>query len=173
MEIKTVETLNGKHALKPIERENVLKAAIEYFKGDELAANVWINKYALKDSFGNIYEHTPDDMHLRIAREIHRIESKYPNPLSFEEIFEVLKDFKYIVPQGSPMAGIGNDFQFSSLSNCFVIGTGADSYGGALENLCMEVSIEAGQLSFDYKLKKGVSRSFNATLLMREMGIRV
>lgn len=134
MEIKTVETLNGKHALKPIERENVLKAAIEYFKGDELAANVWINKYALKDSFGNIYEHTPDDMHLRIAREIHRIESKYPNPLSFEEIFEVLKDFKYIVPQGSPMAGIGNDFQFSSLSNCFVIGTGADSYGGIIKS---------------------------------------
>lgn len=134
METRTVETLNGKHTLKPIERENVLKAAIEYFKGDELAANVWINKYALKDSFGNIYEHTPDDMHLRITREIHRIESKYPDPLTFEEIYEVLRDFRYIVPQGSPMAGIGNDFQFSSLSNCFVIGTGADSYGGIIKS---------------------------------------
>lgn len=134
METKTVETLNGRHALKPIEREKVLKAAIEYFKGDELAANVWINKYALKDSFGHIYEYTPDDMHLRITREIHRIECKYPGSLSFEEIYEVLRDFSYIVPQGSPMAGIGNDFQFSSLSNCFVIGTGADSYGGIIKS---------------------------------------
>ncbi|NRA49499.1 MAG: adenosylcobalamin-dependent ribonucleoside-diphosphate reductase, partial [Phaeodactylibacter sp.] len=97
---------------------------------DDLAANVWINKYALKDSYGNIYERTPDDMHRRIAAEIARIESKYPQPLSEAEIYDVLKGFKYIVPQGSPMAGIGNPFQISSLSNCFVIGSGADSYGG-------------------------------------------
>ncbi|MBI9036565.1 MAG: adenosylcobalamin-dependent ribonucleoside-diphosphate reductase [Bacteroidales bacterium] len=99
-----------------------------------LAANVWMNKYALKDSEGNIYELSPDDMHRRLAKEIARIEKKYPNPLSEEEIFMLLKDFKYIIPQGSPMSGIGNDFQVSSLSNCFVIGddSSSDSYGGIL-----------------------------------------
>lgn len=112
--------------------EEALKAAVEYFNGDELAASVWVNKYALKDSFGNIYELTPDDMHRRIAGEVARIEQKYANPLKEEEIYEVLKDFKYIVPQGSPMAGIGNKYQVSSLSNCFVIGDGADSYGGII-----------------------------------------
>ena len=115
--------------------EEVKAAAKEYFHGDSLAGDVWANKYALKDSDGNIYELTPDDMHHRIAREIARIEKKYPNPLTEEEIFNVLKDFKYIVPQGSPMAGIGNDFQISSLSNCFVIGNkdNADSYGGIMK----------------------------------------
>ncbi len=112
--------------------EEALKAAVEYFNGDELAASVWVNKYALKDSFGNIYELTPDDMHRRIAGEVARIEQKYANPLKEEEIYEVLKGFKYIVPQGSPMAGIGNKYQVSSLSNCFVIGDGADSYGGII-----------------------------------------
>ncbi|RMD68355.1 MAG: ribonucleoside-diphosphate reductase, adenosylcobalamin-dependent, partial [Bacteroidetes bacterium] len=112
--------------------EEVLKASIEYFNGDELAANVWVNKYALKDSEGRIYELTPDDMHRRMAREIARIEQKYPNPLSEEEIYQLFRHFKYIVPQGGPMAGIGNDFQVSSLSNCFVIGCGADSYGGII-----------------------------------------
>jgi ribonucleoside-diphosphate reductase alpha chain len=114
--------------------EQVLEATRKYFNGDELAATVWINKYALKDSMGKIYELSPDDMHRRIAREIARIESKYPNPLSENEIFELIKDFKYIVPQGSPMTGIGNDFQIASLSNCFVIGHEgfADSYGGIL-----------------------------------------
>lgn len=112
--------------------EEALKAAVEYFKGDDLAASVWVNKYALKDSFGNIYERNPDDMHRRIAKEIARIEAKYPNPLSDKEIYEVLKDFKYIVPQGGPMAGVGNKYQVSSLSNCFVIGDGADSYGGII-----------------------------------------
>ena len=115
---------------------DVVKAAAkEYFHGDSLAGDVWANKYALKDSAGNIYELTPDDMHHRIAREIARIERKYPNPLTEEEVFEVLKDFRYIVPQGSPMAGIGNDFQISSLSNCFVIGNkgNADSYGGIMK----------------------------------------
>ena len=110
-------------------------ASLEYFKGDELAARVWASKYALKDSFGHLYELTPDDMHHRIAGEIARIEAKYPNPMSADEVFSLLKDFKYIVPQGSPMAGIGNDFQVGSLSNCFVIGLGGrpDSYGGIIK----------------------------------------
>lgn len=112
--------------------EEALQGATQYFDGDELAANVWVNKYALKDSFGNIYERTPDDMHRRIAAEIARVEQKYPNPLAEDEVYELLKAFKYIVPQGSPMAGIGNDFQISSLSNCFVIGNNADSYGGII-----------------------------------------
>ncbi|RMF27121.1 MAG: adenosylcobalamin-dependent ribonucleoside-diphosphate reductase [Bacteroidetes bacterium] len=109
-----------------------LKASTAYFGGDELAANVWINKYALKDSFGNLYEKTPDDMHRRIARELARIEKKYINPVSEETLYALLKNFRYVVPQGSPMAGIGNDYQISSLSNCFVIGNGADSYSGIL-----------------------------------------
>ncbi|MDR0969804.1 MAG: adenosylcobalamin-dependent ribonucleoside-diphosphate reductase [Lentimicrobiaceae bacterium] len=115
--------------------DEVLKAATEYFKGDSLAGSVWMNKYALKDSTGNLYERTPDDMHRRIAKEIRRIEKKYPNPLSEDEIFDVLQNFKYIVPQGSPMAGIGNNFQISSLSNCFVIGNqgNSDSYGGIMK----------------------------------------
>ena len=109
-------------------------ATLEYFEGDTLAARVWVSKYALKDSFGNIYEKTPDDMHHRIASELARIEAKYPNPMSEEEIFSYLQNFRYIVPQGSPMTGIGNDFQVSSLSNCFVIGLDGDpdSYGGII-----------------------------------------
>src|SRR5665811_348331 len=99
-----------------------VEASIQYFKSDELAARVWANKYALKDSFGNLYEKSPDDMHNRLAREIHRVELKYKNPLSEDLIYRVLKDFKYIVPQGGPMTGIGNDYQIASLSNCFVIG---------------------------------------------------
>lgn len=115
--------------------EEVLSASTAYFKGDTLAANVWMNKYGLKDSDGNLFELTPDDMHRRLASEIARIEKKYPNPLSEEELFEVLRDFRYIVPQGSPMAGIGNNFQVSSLSNCFVIGNDgpSDSYGGIMK----------------------------------------
>ncbi|MBI5915706.1 MAG: adenosylcobalamin-dependent ribonucleoside-diphosphate reductase [Bacteroidetes bacterium] len=112
--------------------KEAMKASTEYFEGDELAANVWINKYALKDSAGNIYEQTPDDMHRRIAAELSRIEQKYPNPVPEKKIYELLKDFKYIIPQGSPMSGIGNNYQVSSLSNCFVIGSGADSYGGII-----------------------------------------
>jgi ribonucleoside-diphosphate reductase alpha chain len=120
---------------KKYEHDEVLKASTAYFKGDVLAANVWMNKYALKDSQGNIYELTPDDMHRRLAYEIARIEQKYPNPLSEDEIYNVFKEFKYIVPQGSPMAGIGNNFQVSSLSNCFVIGNdgNSDSYGGIMK----------------------------------------
>jgi ribonucleoside-diphosphate reductase alpha chain len=115
--------------------EEAYKSTLEYFKGDELAATVWISKYALKDSFGNIYERDPDQMHWRIAREIARIEQKYTNPLSLIEIHAVLKDFRYIVPQGSPMTGIGNHFQIASLSNCFVIGNPgpSDSYGGIMK----------------------------------------
>ena len=112
--------------------EEAFEESLRYFQGDELAARVWVNKYAVKDSFGNIYEKSPQDMHWRIANEIARIESKYPNPLSAEELFHLLDRFKYIVPQGSPMTGIGNNFQVASLSNCFVIGVDgkADSYGG-------------------------------------------
>ncbi len=112
--------------------EEVFPYAVKYFKGDELAARVWATKYALKDSSGKIYEKTPDEMHQRIASEIARIEKKYPKPLNEDEIFSLIKDFRYIIPAGSPMSGIGNDFQTVSLSNCFVIGDAvpADSYGG-------------------------------------------
>jgi ribonucleoside-diphosphate reductase alpha chain len=115
--------------------EEAYIATLEYFKGDELAARVWVNKYALKDSFGKLYEKTPDMMHRRIASEIARIERRYPNPMSFDEVYELLRDFKYIVPQGSPMTGIGNNFQIASLSNCFVIGHDgpSDSYGGIMK----------------------------------------
>jgi ribonucleoside-diphosphate reductase alpha chain len=115
--------------------DEAVEASIQYFRGDELAARVWANKYALKDSFGNLYEKTPDDMHRRLAGEIHRIELKYKNPLPEELIYNVLKDFIYIVPQGGPMTGIGNDYQIASLSNCFVIGNdgSSDSYGGIMK----------------------------------------
>lgn len=115
--------------------EEIQKASFEFFKGDDLATRVWANKYALKDSFGNVYELTPDDMHRRLAREISRIEKNYPNPLSEDELFELFKDFKYIVPQGSPMTGIGNEHQIASLSNCFVIGFDgdSDSYGAIIK----------------------------------------
>ena len=111
------------------------QASVSYFGGDELAARVWSTKYALKDSFGNLYELTPDDMHHRLASEIARVESKYANPMSETALFELLRDFKYIVPAGSPMTGIGNDFQVASLSNCFVIGQdgSADSYGAIIQ----------------------------------------
>ena len=115
--------------------QEVYDASLKYFEGDELAARVWASKYALKDSYGNIYERTPDDMHHRIAGEIARIEQKYPNPLSEQELFDLMSHFRYIVPQGSPMAGIGNNFQVGSLSNCFVIGIDGepDSYGGIIK----------------------------------------
>ena len=116
---------------KSFTKTEIQKETLQYFKGDELATDVWIRKYCLKDE-NNYYELTPDDMHRRIARELARIEAKYPNPLSEEEIFETLKDFKRIIPQGSPMSGIGNNYQVVSLSNCFVIGNDgeSDSYGG-------------------------------------------
>ncbi|MEG1659072.1 MAG: adenosylcobalamin-dependent ribonucleoside-diphosphate reductase [Bacteroides sp.] len=109
--------------------------SLRYFQGDELAARVWVNKYAVKDSFGNIYEKSPEDMHWRIANEVARAEAKYANALSAQELFDLLDHFKYIVPQGSPMTGIGNNYQVASLSNCFVIGVdgAADSYGGIIK----------------------------------------
>ncbi|WP_430812758.1 MULTISPECIES: adenosylcobalamin-dependent ribonucleoside-diphosphate reductase [unclassified Carboxylicivirga] len=115
--------------------DEAYEASLKYFKGDELAARVWVNKYALKDSDGNIYESTPDEMHWRIAREIARIEEKYPNPMTVTKLYELLKNFKYIVPQGGPMSGIGNTHQIASLSNCFVIGDNgpSDSYGGIMK----------------------------------------
>ena len=114
--------------------DEAFKASLDYFTGDELAAKVWVNKYALKDAFGNIYEESPVDMHHRLASEIARVEKKYPNPLSEEELFNLFDHFRYVVPQGSPMTGIGNDFQIASLSNCFVIGLDgdADSYGAII-----------------------------------------
>ncbi len=115
--------------------DEAFNASLEYFKGDELAARVWVNKYAMKDSFGNIFERSPEDMHHRIANELFRIESKYPNPVSKDEIFSMLDHFRYIVPAGSPMTGIGNTHQIASLSNCFVIGIegDSDSYGAILK----------------------------------------
>ncbi len=115
-------------------QDEAIQASLEYFKGDSLAATVWVSKYALKDSQGNIFEKSPNDMHHRIASEIARIESRYANPLSEKEVFDLIKDFKYLVPQGSPMTGIGNPFQVASLSNCFVIGNdNSDSYGGIMK----------------------------------------
>ncbi|HZK03312.1 MAG TPA: adenosylcobalamin-dependent ribonucleoside-diphosphate reductase [Bacteroidaceae bacterium] len=115
--------------------DEAYEASIKYFKGDELAAKVWVNKYAVKDSFGRIFERTPNDMHRRIANEVARIESKYPNPIDSDSLYNLFKNFKYIIPQGSPMTGIGNDFQIASLSNCFVIGIdgAADSYGAIIQ----------------------------------------
>ena len=126
--IKTVNT-------RTYSQEEIKQASFEFFKGDDLAARVWSNKYALKDSYGNVYELTPDDMHRRLAREIARIENNYPNPLSADELFELFRNFKYIVPQGSPMTGIGNEYQVASLSNCFVIGFDgdSDSYGAIIK----------------------------------------
>jgi len=115
--------------------DDALAASLQYFDGDELAARVWVNKYAMKDSFGNIYERTPADMHWRIANEIARVENQYENPMTAQEVFDLLDHFRYIVPAGSPMTGIGNDFQVASLSNCFVIGLDgpADSYGAVIK----------------------------------------
>lgn len=115
--------------------DEAFQASVKYFQGDELAAKVWVNKYAVKDSFGSIFEKTPDDMHRRIAGEVARIESKYPNPIDSETLYGLFKNFKYIIPQGSPMTGIGNNFQIASLSNCFVIGMDgeADSYGAIIQ----------------------------------------
>lgn len=127
-----------KHTSKKVEKytyEQALESATQWFKGDDLAASVWINKYALKDSEGHIFEATPDDMHHRMASELSRIEQRYSNPMSEEELFDALSGFKYIIPQGGPMTGIGNSFQIASLSNCFVIGEdgSSDSYGAIMK----------------------------------------
>ncbi|MDE5851744.1 MAG: ribonucleoside-diphosphate reductase, adenosylcobalamin-dependent, partial [Alistipes sp.] len=122
----------GSEAPQKVEYNDAVAESKKYFAGDDLAATVWVTKYALKDSFGNIYEKSPAEMHRRIAAEIERIERKYPNPMSHDEVFALLDHFRYVIPQGGPMTGIGNHFQVASLSNCFVIGhrNPADSYGG-------------------------------------------
>lgn len=132
MEKNDVSSMKKNSSLKNYSNEEAFEASLKYFQGDELAARVWVNKYALKDSYGNLFELTPDDLHHRLSSEIARVEKKYPNPLSEKELFELFEGFKYIVPQGGPMTGIGNDFQTGSLSNCFVVGNGADSYGGIM-----------------------------------------
>lgn len=130
-----METIAETVTRKIFSNEEVFQESLKYFKGDDLAARVWLNKYALKDSEGNIYEKSPADMHRRIASEIARIESRYKNPMTEEEVYDLIKDFTYIIPQGSPMTGIGNPFQIASLSNCFVIGNKgeSDSYGGIMK----------------------------------------
>ena len=132
-------------------KEEVHNATLEYFDGDELATNVWTSKYALRDLNDNYYEKTPDDMHRRLAKEFARIEAKYPESMSEDEIYNLFKDFKYIVPQGSPMSGIGNPFQIQSLSNCFVISSPEDSYGGILYTDQQQVQImkRRGGVGFD------------------------
>lgn len=132
MELKEITPQQKDDAPITYSPDEAFVASVKYFKGDDLAARVWVNKYALKDSYGNIFELTPDDLHHRLSSEIARIEKNYPNPMSEDELFELFKDFKYIVPQGGPMTGIGNEFQVGSLSNCFVVGNGADSYGGII-----------------------------------------
>jgi len=131
--------------------EDVIKSSTEYFDGDDLAASVFATKYALCDKSGDYHEKTPDDMHRRLAREFSRIESKYPNPLSEEEVYNLFKDFKYIVPQGSPMAGIGNNNQIQSISNCFVIESPRDSYGGILKSdqELVQIAKRRGGVGFD------------------------
>jgi ribonucleotide reductase alpha subunit len=152
-----------KNATKTYSHDEAFEASCVYFAGDELAARVWANKYALKDSFGNLYEKTPDDMHRRIAKEIHRIELKYKNPLPEDLIYNVLKEFRYIVPQGSPMTGIGNEYQIASLSNCFVIGNDgdSDSYGGI-----MKIDQEQVQLM---KRRGGVGQKGHLFLTVRSL----
>jgi ribonucleoside-diphosphate reductase alpha chain len=132
MELKEITPQQKDDVPTTFSADEAFVASVKYFKGDDLAARVWVNKYALKDSYGNIFELTPDDLHRRLASEIARIEKNYPNPMTEDELFELFRDFKYIVPQGGPMTGIGNDFQVGSLSNCFVVGNGADSYGGII-----------------------------------------
>jgi len=132
MELKEITPQQKDDAPATYSPDEAFVASVKYFKGDDLAARVWVNKYALKDSYGNIFELTPDDLHHRLSSEIARIEKNYPNPISEDELFGLFKDFKYIVPQGGPMTGIGNEFQVGSLSNCFVVGNGADSYGGII-----------------------------------------
>ena len=133
-QVKKVKSSEMEVSAQGYSYEQAVEASKKYFKGDDLAATVWVSKYALKDSYGKIYELDPSDLHRRLAREFRRIEARYPNPMTEEEIFETLDQFKYIIPQGGPMTGIGNDYQVASLSNCFVIGhkNPADSYGGIM-----------------------------------------
>ena len=131
--------------------DEVFKESLEYFKGDELAASVFATKYALQDNQGNFLETNPDQMHHRLAQEFARIEEKYENPMSADEIYSLLREFKYVVPQGSPMSGIGNPHQIQSLSNCFVVDSPQDSYGGILKADQEQVQImkRRGGVGFD------------------------
>ena len=131
--------------------DDAFKACCEYFDGDELAATVFLSKYALQDSQGNLQEKTPDDMHRRLAKEFARIELKYPNPMSEDEIFSLFKNFKYVIPQGSPMSGIGNPYQIQSISNCFVVESPYDSYGGILktDQELVQIAKRRGGVGFD------------------------
>ena len=127
--------------MKKYTYEEVYNASLDYFKGDQLAAGVFVGKYALKDLEGNYYELTPADMHDRLATEFAKIESKYPNPMEKQEIYDLFDGFKYVVPQGSPMSGIGNNYQIQSISNCFVIDSPYDSYAGILHTDQQQVQI--------------------------------
>ncbi len=137
--------------MKKFSRDEVHEATLEYFNGDELATNVWVSKYALRDLEDNYYELDPNDMHKRLAKQFSRIESKYPNPMSWEEIYNLFAGFRQIVPQGSPMSGIGNPFQVQSISNCFVIESPYDSYGGILKTDQEQVQVmkRRGGVGFD------------------------
>lgn len=154
-------------------REEVFKKTLKYFNGDTLAANVWIDKYALKDSEGNIYELTPTDMHRRLASELARIESTYINPMSEQEIFDLIKDFKYIIPQGSPMAGIGNNFVITSLSNCFVVDSAIDSYGGIMHTDQEQVQLmkRRGGVGHDLSDIRPTGTSANGSILKGDAGM--
>ncbi|HAI37648.1 MAG TPA: ribonucleoside-diphosphate reductase, adenosylcobalamin-dependent, partial [Maribacter sp.] len=133
------------------EYEKVIEKSTEYFSGDELAANVFTTKYALVNSEGKYHESTPDDMHRRLASEFARVEKRYPNPMSETEIYDLFKNFKYVIPQGSPMSGIGNDNQVQSISNCFVIDSPRDSYGGILktDQELVQIAKRRGGVGFD------------------------
>jgi ribonucleoside-diphosphate reductase alpha chain len=141
--------------------DKAFETSLEYFDGDDLAANVFVSKYALIDKDGNLHEQSPDDMHKRLASEFSRVENKYPNPISKEEIYELFKGFKYIVPQGSPMAGIGNTFQVQSISNCFVIESPHDSYGGILkaDQELVQIAKRRGGVGFDISTIRPKGRS--------------
>ena len=144
--------VRGKWGMKKTyDYNDAFKKSVEYFGGDDLAANVFLTKYALTDKNGNLQECTPDDMHRRLAQEFARIEQKYPNPMTEDEIYSLFAKFRYVVPQGSPMSGIGNPHQIQSISNCFVIGSPHDSYGGILkaDQELVQIAKRRGGVGFD------------------------
>ena len=158
--------------IRHFSREEVYENAVKYFNGDTLAANVWTDKYALKDGNGRYYELTPDDMHRRLANEFFRIESEYPNPISKEVIYSLLKNFKYVIPQGSPMAGIGNNFVTTSLSNCFVLPSPLDSYSGIMRTDEEQVQImkRRGGVGHDLSTLRAKGMLANGAILEGETG---
>lgn len=158
--------------IRHFSREEVYENAVKYFNGDTLAANVWTDKYALKDGNGRYYELTPDDMHMRLANEFFRIESEYPNPISKEVIYSLLRNFKYVIPQGSPMAGIGNNFVTTSLSNCFVLPSPLDSYSGIMRTDEEQVQImkRRGGVGHDLSTLRAKGMLANGAILEGETG---